>query len=390
MKIFFILFILFSHLSFYGQKKTICHTSDKTDWDNMQELININIANSSGFIDQSNMHAFVKIYVHVIRKNDGTGGQTISSTNQAINILRSDYCPVSIYFDWDGTIDYIDNTSFFNSPSPTIFNINNHNDGIDIYLFDDNAPAGGLANGVGMSSEFYVSGSFWNYPYGSLITSHVISHEMGHVLSTWHTHHGTYNEGGDPSQCPELVDGTNSYVCGDYISDTPADPHINFAVNSDCVWTASGSVDANGDLYTPDTNNIMSYSSPDCMSYFSVQQGYWMLNALNTIPFLQNLSSIGYGAIDINAIDCGDDSSYSTKSINVFPNPANDLITISFKDLIEIVKISIKDKYGNNIYNTNCDKKSINIDTKNFKAGMYFIEIKEGKRTFIEKIIIQH
>jgi hypothetical protein len=388
-KVLFII-IIFIHLSFYGQKETICHTPSITDWDNMQELINLNIANSSGFIDQSDMHALVKIYVHVIRRTDGTGGQTTYSTNQAINILRADYCPVSIYFDWDDTIDFIDNTSFFNSPSPSIFNVNNHSDGIDIYLFDDNAPSGGLANGVGISSEYYVSGSYWNYPNGSLITSHVISHEMGHVLSSWHTHHGTYNEGGDTSQCPELVDGTNSYVCGDYISDTPADPHIHFNVNSDCVWTASGAVDANGDLYDPDTNNIMSYSSPDCMSYFSDQQGYWMLNALNTIPFLQDLSSIGYGAIDINAIDCGDSSTSLTKSVNVFPNPTDDLITLSFNNLSEMIEVSVKDKFGKSIYHDFCNEKSITINTETFESGIYFIEIKEGEKIHIEKIIIQH
>ena len=108
-KVLFIIITLI-HLSFYGQKETICHTPSITDWDNMQELINLNIANSSGFIDQSDMYASVKIYVHVIRKSDGTGGQTILSTNQAIDILRSDYCPISIYFEWDGIIDYIDNT----------------------------------------------------------------------------------------------------------------------------------------------------------------------------------------------------------------------------------------------------------------------------------------
>ena len=61
-----------------------------------------------------------------------------------------------------------------------------------------------------------------------MVKSHIISHEMGHVLFLWHTHHGTYPEGGDPNQCMELVDGSNSTICGDYISDTPADPNIKW------------------------------------------------------------------------------------------------------------------------------------------------------------------
>ena len=389
-KLFFILIVLFQ-LSFYGQRKAICRTPSRTNWTNMQQLINLNIANSSGFINQSDMHALVKIYVHVIRRTDGTGGQTLSSTREAIDILKADFCPVKIFFDWDGEIDFIDNTTFFNSPSASIFNENNHDDGIDIYLFDDNAPAGGLANGVGISSEYYVSGSYWNYPYNSLITSHIISHEMGHVLSLWHTHHGTYYEGGDPSQCPELVDGTNSFVCGDYISDTPADPNIQFNVNQNCEWTNSG-VDANGDYYTPDTSNIMSYSSPDCMSYFSNDQGHWMLNALNSIPFLQNLSKIGYGAVDINSVDCGNNSSFSVnsnKKVIVFPNPTDNIITLTFNNTSEIMEVSIKDKFGKLIYRDFCNKKTTTINTETFQSGIYFMEIKDTDNTYIKKIIIK-
>ena len=76
------------------------------------------------------------------------------------------------------------------------------------------------------SSEFWVSGSYWKSPNNSLTKSHVISHEMGHVLYLWHTHHGTFNEGGNDNPCPELVNGSNSATCGDYVTDTPADPHL--------------------------------------------------------------------------------------------------------------------------------------------------------------------
>ena len=79
---------------------------------------------------------------------------------------------------------------------------------------------------LGQSSEFWVSGSYWKSPNNPLTRSHVISHEMGHVLYLWHTHHGTFNEGGNDNPCPELVNGSNSATCGDYVTDTPADPHL--------------------------------------------------------------------------------------------------------------------------------------------------------------------
>ena len=68
------------------------------------------------------------------------------------------------------------------------------------------------------------------------------------------------SEVGDANQCAELVDGSNSDTCGDYIEDTPADPHLNFNVNPiTCQWLGTG-IDANGDNYAPDTRLIMSYT----------------------------------------------------------------------------------------------------------------------------------
>lgn len=238
----------------------------------------------------------LRIYVHVIRRSNGTGGQTVAQTNQAINILNQDFNPHGVSFDWDNVIDYIDNDTYYSSATTTIYTVNNHTNGIDVYLFDDASSAGGRANGVGESSEFWVSGSYWKTPFNSLVRSSVISHEMGHVLFLWHTHHGTVNEGGnDTSQCPELVSGTNGSTCGDYVADTPADPHLQFNVNHPaCTWTSSGT-DANGASYNPDERIIMSYTNPSCMTLFTAGQGQRIRNSIATLPHLQNA-----------VVNCGD------------------------------------------------------------------------------------
>jgi len=244
--------------------------------------------NSSYQMRSSNTNSYcLKIYFHVIRRSNGTGGQTNESVSEAFNILNQDFNSQNISFNWDNQIDYIDNDNYYSSPTTAIFSINNHQDGIDIYLFDDSSSAGGRANGVGQSSEFWVSGSYWKSPNNSLTKSHVISHEMGHVLYLWHTHHGTYNEGGNDNPCPELVNGSNSATCGDYVTDTPADPHLQFNVNqSTCEWNSSAT-DANGDSYNPDEKNVMSYTDINCMEYFTPRQGERMRNAITTLSYLQ-------------------------------------------------------------------------------------------------------
>ena len=246
--------------------------------------------NSSYQMRSSNNNSYcLKIYFHVIRRSNGTGGQTNESVNEAFNILNQDFNPHNIFFNWDNQIDYINNDNYYSSPTTAIFSVNNHQDGIDIYLFDDSSSAGGRANGVGESSEFWVSGSYWKSPNNSLTKSHVISHEMGHVLYLWHTHHGTYNEGGNDNPCPELVNGSNSATCGDYVTDTPADPHLRFNVNqSTCEWNSSAT-DANGNSYNPDEKNVMSYTDINCMEYFTSKQGERMRNAIATLPYLKNV-----------------------------------------------------------------------------------------------------
>lgn len=226
---------------------------------------------------------FLKIYVHVIRQSNGTGGQSNNEVDEALLFLDQDFNPHNIFFVWDCQIDYIDNDAYFDSPSGSIFNINSHTDGIDVYLYNDHlqpSPSGnGLANGIG-SSAFYVFGNYWEAPHGSLVRSHVISHEMGHCLNLWHTWQG-------PNGCAELVDGSNCNGCGDLVCDSPASPGLGFNVDPNtCDWLGSGT-DSNGDAYMPNEAIIMEYSHPDCMSYFTDGQGQRMRNSINTLAVLQ-------------------------------------------------------------------------------------------------------
>lgn len=219
----------------------------------------------------------LRVYFHVVNN-----GFSQSQVEQAFYILQQDFILFNIFFEWDCYIDYITAPPNANSD---IFSVNNHQDGIDIYLYSG-PNAGGAAEGVGESSAFYVSGNYWAYPYDILALSHVISHEMGHVLFLWHTHHQN-----EPGGCEEFVDESNCEVCGDFVCDTPSDPFIDGNVDSNCNWLGSG-VDSHGHPYDPDTKNIMSYTTPSCMDKFSDEQGIRARNAISLLPFLADCKVI--------------------------------------------------------------------------------------------------
>lgn len=267
-----------------AQSNTFCATPASTT----QQQLNVTLATESNNSFSTNY--CLRIYIHVIRSTSGTGGVSLATINNAIGTLNEDFGPFNIKFIWDNNIDYIDNSTYIYNPNSSIFSVNNHTDGIDIYFYDEAAPGGGLASGVGSSTEFFISGRYWKPPYTILADSHAISHEMGHILFLWHTFHGTWLElGNDQNQCGELVNGSNGSICGDYVFDTPADPNIDFNINlNNCQWTHSGATDPNGDTYDPDEKNIMAYTHVDCMEYFTMEQGLRMRNAISSLPHLQN------------------------------------------------------------------------------------------------------
>ena len=93
-----------------------------------------------------------------------------------------------------------------------------------------------------------------------------LTHELGHYFSLYHTHGSTNN-----GTTTELVNGSNCTTNGDELCDTPADPNLSGVVNLNCEYTDT-ITDFNGDVYMPDTSNIMSYSLKVCRNSLSSEQ----------------------------------------------------------------------------------------------------------------------
>ena len=78
----------------------------------------------------------------------------------------------------------------------------------------------------------------------------------------------------------------------------------------------------------------------------------------------------------------------AAEEINVFPNPSNGKINVNFKQATEIRIVNITGKiiYQENINNNVTKSKS--IDMSNFANGIYFVNIINGEKSTVKKIVL--
>jgi len=223
----------------------------------------------------------IRVFFHIVRSSSGSGlGSDIASV--MLSRLNSDYASTGIQFQSSGC-DFINDNTFYNDLSesefPLLFSVNSHNNAIDIYVLGTSTT--GMASGIAANipaTAYIVHGTRYN--------TTTLSHEMGHCLGLYHTHHGTVTEGGgDANQCKELVNGSNAATCGDYITDTPADPDLW----SGCTYAGGSRVDANQQLYHPNPANYMAYSNPTCRNLFTPLQIQRMKDFIANTVILQNV-----------------------------------------------------------------------------------------------------
>jgi hypothetical protein len=106
-----------------------CHTDISTvpNWMNKMTQFTQNSLN------QSNPNFCVRVYFHIIRDVNGQGGVSLADVDSALKILNQDFRPLNIRFIADTNIHYIDNSSLYNTASPSVFNQGyDHQDGVDI------------------------------------------------------------------------------------------------------------------------------------------------------------------------------------------------------------------------------------------------------------------
>ncbi|SEQ11285.1 Por secretion system C-terminal sorting domain-containing protein [Hyunsoonleella jejuensis] len=211
----------------------------------------------------------IPVKAHIIRSSSGNGGLELDELYKAITDLNVIYADAYMEFFLCDGINYINNDDYyykFNRNQEIDLTENSYVPGvINIYFTEyvEVTPGFslcGYSNTFGGSDVIVMSNGC-----GTNGTS--LAHELGHFFSLMHTHGLDSN-----ALTSELVDGSNCDTDGDMICDTPADPKLSTdCVNSNCEYTGS-LTDAHGDVYKPDTKNIMSYTRPSCKSHFSEQQ----------------------------------------------------------------------------------------------------------------------
>ena len=284
----------------------------------------------------------VNLRFHIIRNSSSTGGQPVSVIPTILAKLNSQFNSSGIFFNNLGN-DFIDNNTYFTgwgtSPNdvrfPPLIQINRVTNAVNIYLLPDDQWNQGLVQDI-PSIAFVIGGRIQNVP---LVTSNVIAHELGHCLGLFHTFRGC-EQGG----CLELPNGSNSSTCGDFVTDTPADPGIRFGSTSNsadfnvCAWKNTASLvlavsciapGLTVSSYTPLTNNTMSYAPIfNCPSSFTSGQGNRMrMELLNPSSVLVGVRTTTTVSVNINTAYIN-----SVFVPTSFPLTTNSLSTLTILD----------------------------------------------------------
>jgi len=85
-------------------------------------------------------------------------------------------------------------------------------------------------------------------------------------------------------------------------------------------------------------------------------------------------------------------SKNNIKELNIYPNPANNIIHVEIPNTLRAATLKIFNVTGSLVYNENLESITNNIksiSTEDFAEGIYMIQIESEQDIFIQKLLIK-
>ncbi|OEK08886.1 hypothetical protein A8C32_01025 [Flavivirga aquatica] len=319
----------------------------------------------------------IPIKAHVIRASDGSGGINTYVLNKAFKNLNSIYTDAFMsFFLYDG-INYIDNDNLchFNKDKEQSLTKTTYVSGIINIYFTDYIENASKESICGYSDTTIGKNDIIIMKNKCTTNNSSLAHELGHLFSLIHTHGPDNNK-----ITSELVNGSNCDTDGDGICDTPADPKLSSSkIDNFCKYKGN-ETDSNGDIFSPDTGNIMSYSRKACRNHFSTQQ---LARMYAYYKSQENRFIISSEEPDTNI------ESKQTNELNdikVYPNPIkNDVLFVKTNNTKDILNYKITNLVGQIFLSGNLSNQPISF--KNLPYGSYLLTLESKHSKIIKKII---
>jgi uncharacterized repeat protein (TIGR01451 family) len=266
----------------------------------------------------------IRLKFNIFRNNDGSAAAaTLDQVEAQMNVINASYAPARIRF--VQTTEFINDSRyrslsyFVNSEEEDMKRTYADRPGQqhNIYVVNiEPDPGGGSLLGVSTfpwdpNSAFASGGTILDDDsIGE--AKQTLTHELGHALGLWHTHHGV-REVSECSACWERADGLNGDTTGDLCSDTPPTP-----VNFKCQGPGGADPCSGGAWGETAPQNYMGYAPDNCYTEFTRQQAgrmhCWIQDRLQGWLADDQLVTVRVTASDPTAAEAGSDAGVFTIS----------------------------------------------------------------------------